>query len=79
MEITGTATAIITPLGYSAEFFMPLIAGVCLDKWAGATGYKVFFAVLYVMAVVGLLASVAWMRVTKEKRKLIQESKKNKK
>lgn len=76
LEITGTATAIITPLGYSAEFFMPLIAGVCLDKWVGATGYKVFFGVLAVMAVVGLLASVAWMAVTKEKRKQIQAAKK---
>lgn len=55
---------------------MPLIAGVCLDKWIGATGYKVFFGVLAVMAVVGLLASVAWMAVTKEKRKQIQAAKK---
>ena len=76
LEITGTATAIITPLGYSAEFFMPLIAGVCLDKWAGATGYKVFFGILAVMGVVGLLASLGWMAVTKEKRKQIQAAKK---
>lgn len=76
LEITGTATAIITPLGYSAEFFMPLIAGVCLDKWAGATGYKVFFGILAVMGIVGLLASLGWMAVTKEKRKQIQAAKK---
>ena len=55
---------------------MPLIAGVCLDKWAGATGYKVFFGILAVMGVVGLLASLGWMAVTKEKRKQIQAAKK---
>lgn len=76
LEITGTATAIITPLGFSAEFFMPLIAGLCLDHWTGATGYKVFFAVLGVMAVVGLIASLAWMAITKDKRKAIQDAKK---
>ncbi|UWP60901.1 MFS transporter [Ruminococcus gauvreauii] len=32
LEITGTATAIITPIGYSAEFFMPVIGGMCLDR-----------------------------------------------
>ena len=46
LEITGTATAIITPTGYSAEFFMPVIGGMCLDRWAGAMGYKVFFGIL---------------------------------
>lgn len=77
LEITGTATAIITPLGFSAEFFMPLIGGMCLDRWEGATGYKVFFSVLGVMAVIGLLAGVAWMAVTKEKRRKIQENKRS--
>ena len=46
LEITGTAAAIITPIGYSAEFFMPVIGGMCLDRWAGAMGYKVFFGIL---------------------------------
>lgn len=75
LEITGTATAIVTPLGYSAEFFMPVIGGMCLDRWAGATGYKVFFCILGGLAVIGLLASLMWMRVTKEKRLKIQAEK----
>lgn len=75
LEITGTATAIITPLGYSAEFFMPVIGGMCLDKWSGAFGYKVFFGILAGLAVLGLAASIAWMVITKEKRLKIQEDK----
>ena len=50
---------------------------MCLDRWEGATGYKVFFSVLGVMAVIGLLAGVAWMAVTKEKRRKIQENKRS--
>lgn len=78
LEITGTATAIVTPLGYSAEFFMPVIGGMCLDRWAGDAGYKVFFSILGVLAVIGLLASLMWMRVTKEKRMKIQAEKRQK-
>lgn len=76
LEITGTATAIITPLGYSAELFMPIIGGICLDKWAGAQGYKVFFGILVALAILGLIASFVWMNVTKEKRMMILEEKK---
>ncbi|MEG2784520.1 MAG: MFS transporter [Lachnospiraceae bacterium] len=68
LEITGTATAIITPLGYSAEFFFPMIAGVCLDKWSGAMGYKVFFGIIAVVASIGLVCVLIWMKITKEKR-----------
>lgn len=68
LEITGTATAIITPLGYSAEFFFPIIAGLCLDKWPGAMGYKIFFGILGTVSCVGLLAVIGWMMVTREKR-----------
>lgn len=76
LEITGTAMSIITPLGYSAEFFMPMIGGICLDTWAGATGYKVFFMILVALSVVGLIASIVWMAITKEKRMELKASKK---
>lgn len=75
LEVTGTATAIITPIGYSAEFFMPVIGGICLDHWAGATGYKVFFGILIVLAVIGFIATLAWMALTKEKRMAMQAEK----
>ena len=70
-ETTGTATAILTPLGYSVEAIAPLVAGMCLDRWAGAQGYKVFFVILTITACVGLVATLLWMAKTKDRRKEI--------
>lgn len=78
LEITGTATAIVTPLGYSVELFAPIIAGLCLDRWAGATGYKVFFGMLVGLAIIGFIATIIWLAITKEKRIAIQLAKKGK-
>lgn len=75
LEITGTATAIVTPLGYSVEFFAPMVAGLCLDRWAGAAGYKVFFGILAGLAVIGFIATLLWMNLTREKRMAIQAKK----
>ena len=78
LEITGPATAIITPIGYSAEFFMPIIGGMCLDHWNNSeTGYKVFFGILGALALIGLIAILAWMVITKEKRMQIMAEKNN--
>lgn len=75
LETTGTATAILTPLGYSVELFAPIVAGLCLDKWAGAQGYKVFFGILTGLAVIGFIASLLWMAKTKDKRAEIAANK----
>lgn len=75
-EITGTATAIVTPLGYSVELFAPLVAGICLERWAGAQGYKVFFGILTVLAIIGFIACLIWMKITKVKRGEILASRK---
>ena len=74
VDVTGTVTAILTPLGYSVELFAPLIAGRCLDRWEGAKGYQVFFGVLTVLLVIGLFCTIAWLRLTKEKREDIQKA-----
>lgn len=76
VETTGTATAILTPLGYSVELFAPIIAGICLDHWEGAQGYKVFFGILTGVAIVGFIATLLWMAKTKEKRAEIAAGKK---
>lgn len=68
LEITGTATAIIMPIGYSSEFIVPITAGFCLDTYPGLQGYKIFFGILTAMCVIGLLTVMVWMHVTKEKR-----------
>ena len=76
MEITGTANSILTPLGYSVELIAPMVAGLCLDRWQGAMGYKVFFAILTALAVIGLIATLLWMGKTKERRMEIATAKK---
>lgn len=73
LEIMGTATAVIMPIGYSSEFIVPIVAGVCLDTWPGAKGYKIFFTILTLICTVGLLSVLAWMRVTKEKRMIMKK------
>lgn len=76
LEITGTATAVIMPIGYSSEFIVPIVAGMCLDAWPGAFGYKVFFIILATLCTIGLFSVFAWMHVTKEKRMQMRNSKK---
>lgn len=78
MEITGTANSILTPLGYSVELFAPMVAGLCIDHWAGATGYKVFFGILTVLAAIGFIATLLWMAKTKDRRMEIEATKKAK-
>lgn len=68
LEITGTATAIIMPIGYSSEIFIPIAAGLCLDRWTGIQGYRVFFSILTALCLIGFVIVLIWMRVTKEKR-----------
>lgn len=76
-EFTGTAVAIIAPLGYSSEVFVPIIAGYLLDKFPGAMGYQLFFGFLAVLGCIGLIATIIWLNITKEKRKMIYKSKTN--
>lgn len=78
IEVTGTATAIITPFGYSAEFFMPVICGFCLDNWDGVDGYKAIFTILAGLAVIGIIATIAWIKLTSAKRAQLAAARKEK-
>lgn len=75
-EYTGTALAIIAPLGYSAEIVSPLVAGILLDKFPGALGYQYYFGFLAALGIIGMIATVVWLNITKEKRRMIYSSKK---
>lgn len=76
LSTTGAATAIITPLGYSAEMIMPIIAGMCLDRNPGPAGYKIFFSILVTLGAIGFVTSIVWQYVTREKRALLRERRK---
>ena len=65
--ITGTAIGVISMIGYSPDIFMPLIAGMLLDKYPGAPGYQFFFALITGLCVAGLIATLMIGRMHKAK------------
>lgn len=68
-EITGTAVGIICCLGYLPEAVCPFFAGQILDNFKGTEGYKMIFAAWMTVTVIGVLLTIIWLKVTKEKRK----------
>jgi nitrate/nitrite transporter NarK len=56
--MTGTATGLISMIGYTPDIFMPLLGGVLLDGYPGATGYHYYFGFIAGLSVVGLAATL---------------------
>ena len=57
LAVTGTATGIISVLGFTPDIFMPYIGGMLLDAFPGATGHRYFFLLTTALCVVGFLAA----------------------
>lgn len=80
MEISGTAVGVIATLGYLPEIVSPFIAGRLLDKFPGAAGYRYYFTYLLILAAIGLVITILWMRLTKERRmEILEMNKRDKK
>ncbi len=60
--LTGTATGIVSVIGYTPDIFMPVTGGALLDKFPGALGYRYFFLIIVILCVLGLLSSLVVMR-----------------
>lgn len=58
LTLTGTAVGIISFIGYTPDIFAGPAIGYFLDNWAGFQGYKYVFIMLTLFAIIGLLASV---------------------
>ena len=56
--MTGTATGLISMIGFTPDIFMPLLGGALLDGYPGPTGYHIYFGVIAGLSIVGLLASL---------------------
>ena len=67
-EIVGTAIGFICCIGYLPEAICPFVAGAMLDKYPGVAGYKIFFILLTLTIAAGILLTLIWLRMTKEKR-----------
>jgi len=55
---TGIAVGVVSMIGYTPDIIAPLLAGWLADHFAGATGYRIYFAMLSALAGIGLWASI---------------------
>ena len=67
MALTGTAAGVVSAIGFTPDIFMPLLGGVLLDTYPGATGYRYFFFTTAAICGVGLAASLTiYFRIVKK-------------
>jgi sugar phosphate permease len=57
IAITGTATGVISLIGYTPDIFVPTLGGMILDANPGAGGYQNFFLFIAVLSFIGLIAA----------------------
>ena len=55
--VTGTATGVISLIGFTPEIFIPTLGGMILDASPGAEGYQNFYTLITVLSAVGLAAA----------------------
>lgn len=60
LGVYGFAVGVVSTVGYLPEVLCPLLAGVTLDKYAGSTGYFIYFGFMIAMTVIGLALSILW-------------------
>lgn len=58
LAVTGTATGIVSVIGFTPDVFMPMVGGVLLDRFPGVLGYRFLFLVIAGLCVLGLAAAV---------------------
>jgi len=63
LVVTGTATGIISVIGYTPDIFMPLLGGVLLDRYPGPEGYRLFFLTVAGICTIGLVATMLLYRI----------------
>lgn len=57
IAVTGTATGIVSVLGYTPDIFMPTLGGVILDTYPGTLGYQYLFLFVSFLSFLGLIAA----------------------
>ena len=69
VALTGTAVGTISVIGYTPDIFMPLLQGALLDGFPGQTGYRYSFIFVTAVCVLGLLATLIFMRQSARQKK----------
>jgi len=62
--LTGTAVGLISVVGYSPDIFAGPIMGYLLDTYPGVVGHQYVYLMLVVFSVIGLIASLRFVRLT---------------
>lgn len=65
-SVTGTAVGIVSVIGYTPDIFVSLLGGILLDRSPGAEGHQHFFLMQAAFAGLGLLVTIAFMKMSKE-------------
>jgi len=56
--VTATAAGVISAIAFTPDIFMPLLGGVLIDNFPGATGYRYFFLTTAGICGVGLATTL---------------------
>jgi nitrate/nitrite transporter NarK len=64
LAFTGSAIGVVSLVGFTPDVFMGPLMGVLLDNSPGVLGHQHVFASVAVFGVVGLVATIAFRRIT---------------
>ncbi|MEE4329580.1 MAG: MFS transporter [Wenzhouxiangella sp.] len=59
LHLTGISVGAISMLAYTPDIFAALLSGWLVDTQSGVHGYRIYFGIMTVAAVVGLVATLA--------------------
>ena len=65
LAVTGSAVGLVSVIGYTPDVFMGPLMGHLLDRSPGALGHQHVFAVVATFAVIGLIATLLFQRVSR--------------
>jgi nitrate/nitrite transporter NarK len=69
--LTGTAAGTASAIGFVPDIYMPLLSGVLLDGYPGPLGYRLLFAGIAAMAMVGVFAACLLIRMNRQGREQV--------
>lgn len=67
-KFTGTASGVISTIGYLPEIFCSVLAGVLIDQNPGVSGFRQYFGFLIAMLLLGAVFVVIWKAYLKKMR-----------
>ncbi len=65
LAFTGSAIGVVSVVGFTPDVFMGPLMGVLLDNSPGVLGHRHVFAWVAMFGTVGLIATIAFRRITK--------------